>query len=151
MAITWSDAIADVDNADDAARYDRAVQQVRELDGLVQSFAAAVIESGKWPMEARGEYDVTLVPTSLRTAFREPLVWVYPDGTWGLDAGGVFGYLVKLPTGGVPDFYRPGRTSVISSPDFDARMVAIDDSKNWVPRELVAYLRRNGIDIPSDG
>ena len=151
MAITWSDAVADVDNADDAALYDRAVAQAFELDAFMQSFIVAVIESGKWPTQPRSDYDSTPVPRTLRSDYRPPSFTADTNGRWSIEAVGLSGNsLVRSSPGGQPVFGSKDRTTVIANPDFHARMAAMDDSKNWVPRALVAYLRSENIKIPSD-
>lgn len=146
MAISWSDAVADADNSGDRERYRRAVAQVADLEPLIASFAKAVRDSGKWP---HGRIETR--------AGQDRHVWVYPDGTWGIELGakgyaeGILGYLVKkIPSGG-PVFGNSGlrESATIAAEDFGARMDAMEQTKDWVPRELVAYLRTYDIPIPN--
>ncbi len=55
--VSWDDAVRAADNmvsADSEAAYQRAVAQIRELNPLVQEFAVAVKQAGKWPTDVEG-------------------------------------------------------------------------------------------------
>lgn len=157
MAISWSDAVADADNPDDLQRYLRAVSQVHDLEPLVLSFADAVRRAGKWPQVIVDDYSNRRVDGQLVTRFdySERRVWIYPEGAWGIEIGhpattGITGYLVKRAPGQEPQFWHSGgATATIAAADFKVRMDAMDQTKDWVPRELVGYLRAEGIPVPS--
>jgi hypothetical protein len=151
MAITWSEAVADADNADDAARYERAVAQALELDPLIQDFIVAVIEAGKWPMAARSDWDQTPAPSQLRIGASAREIRADADGSWRLVVGKLVGGVVSFEPGHRPWIgHYQDRSSAVASNDFDALTAAMDETKDWVPRELVAYLRREKIPLPSD-
>lgn len=150
MAISWGDAVADLDNPEDMSWYDRAVAQARELDGLMRSFMRAVRRACKWPMSTAGEYDPTLVPDTLETSSTGPRLRASADGSWIIRGEPPLSIVVRVRPRGEPSFGSGGRSSVIASRDFDAQMKAMEDTKNWSPRALVAWLRREEIEIPSD-
>lgn len=151
MAISWSDAVADADNVEDRARYDRAVAQAQDLHPLVMSFVAAVQRAGKWPTYAddwTGTPHDAVLMTSRDWATRH--VWVGHDrSAWVIRL--TPGYeLVRVHSDGRVELgYGMEPTQTIAAPDFDERMKAMEQTKDWVPRELVGYLRANGIPIPS--
>ena len=153
MAISWSDAVSDADDSNAIARYQRAISQVHDLEPLVRSFIRAVADSGKWPHVTAGEYDSTLVPASLQTrfGFTERHVWCYIDGHWGLNTSSkeIRGILVNFHSSGQIDLGGSSEmTTVISAPNFDLVISEMEATKDWVPKELVAYLRRSDIPIP---
>jgi hypothetical protein len=154
MAISWSAAVADADNPDDLQRYQRAVSQVCDLEPLVLSFADAVRKAGKWPQRNVSEYSVRMEYQQLRT-LDERHIWIYPEGLWGITLGydsskGLTGILFKKKPGEEPTFWHDGgRTVTIAAEDFGARMDAMEETKDWVPRALVGYLRSENIPIPA--
>lgn len=156
MAISWSDAVRDADKSDDLQRYRRAVDQVNDLEPLVKSFADAVRRAGKWPQVYVSDYSDQMADSMLATDRDTDArhVWIYPDGLWGIKLGRsarkkVEGHLVRKRPGEEPDFWHGGGpTTTIASEDFGARMNAMDKTKDWVPRALVAYLRAQDIPIP---
>lgn len=157
MPITWGEAIADADNDDDVALYERAVAQVRELEPLVQSFAEAVMNSGKWPRESPPDYPRpgwVAGPAGLttRVGWDVRTFWAYWSQPlhWGLSVSKTM-LLNVHELGGVPVFggHRE-RSTAIAAPDFRDLMAAMDETVEWVPRELVAYLRSNNIPVPRD-
>ncbi len=153
MVISWSDAVEDADNDADAARYHRALAQVVDLDPLVQSFLQAVKYSGKWPTTTTGEYDSTPMPTAIRTRYGhgERHISVYIDGTWVVDAGSsqYTGYLVNVRPGCTPNFrHGSDAATTMAASDFHARMDDMESTKDWIPRELVGYLRSHNIPVP---
>lgn len=153
MPISWSDAVGDLDNADDLARYRRAVAQVRDLEPLVQSFIRAIRDSGKWPTVNASDYDPRQVPTGVKTrvGYTDRHVWCYIDRHWGLntDTKRIRGIFLNVQADGRISFGSETEVSrVVSSADFYTLMDEMDVSKDWVPRELVGYLRALDLPIP---
>lgn len=156
MAISWSDAVADIDDSDDLQRYRRAVSQVLDLEPLVLSFADAVRRAGKWPQVSVSDFSNELADGRLatRVSHSERHIWIYPGGVWGIEIGrsvpDIKGYLVKKEPGEEPQFgFSGGATATIAAEDFGARMDAMDQTKDWIPRELVGYLRAQDIPVPN--
>jgi hypothetical protein len=153
MAISWSDAVADADDPSDLARYERAVSQIRELEPLMASFIEAVKSAGAWPWTyddngARMSPGAVTTRSALSTERR---VTALHDGSWWLADDGDRTSFVSVHPGHPVAFGRdtdPAR--IVSSSDFDRILDAIDRTKDWVPRELVGFLRDRGIPIPSD-
>lgn len=157
MPISWSDAVADADNEHDHARYQRALAQAAELAPLVESFIKAVKDSGKWPTSIDNDYTHEQSPTNVRTRLdygNSRLVWASYDGHWGIDdfvgSADHSRTLVSVRRGGVTFDGASGPASLIASRDFDDVMAAMNRSKDWVPRELVGYLRTHSIRIPTE-
>ncbi|WP_345045156.1 hypothetical protein [Arthrobacter methylotrophus] len=156
MPISWSDAVMDADNEVDLQRYRRAVAQACDLEPLIESFANEIRRAGKWPTTT-DEYskitsDVTL--STRHSGVRQ--VWISPDAKmWGIGLGdegyksGIQLYLVRKRFHQDPDFGYEDVTVTIASEDFGPRMDAMEHTKDWVPRELVGYLRANDIAIPN--
>lgn len=153
MAISWADAAASAHKPDGVARYQRALDQLAELDPLVRSFAAAVNDAGHWPT-SYGSPDVL---STNRSGGRQVatsggrLVQIAPE----LERWSIFDGTSYLP---IVDFHDDGRVrfgfdvtermQVIDSPDFSKWMNAVDEACKWVPQELVWFLRRHDIPVP---
>jgi hypothetical protein len=158
MPITWAEAVADESNPDDESRFRRALAQVAELEPLVQSFVGAVKSSGQWPTYRVSEYRDETAPTTVHTrgtySPTERCLWVTHDGSWGLND---FVYstvhtdrLLKVVSGRIDFDGESTAWKVMTSTRFDSVMAAMEKTKDWVPRELVGYLREHNIPIPTD-
>lgn len=132
VAISWSDAVADADNADDRARYDRAVAQARDLHPLVMSFIAAVQQAGKWPTYPE---DWTGIPRDavLMTSRDEKNrhVWTGQDrAAWAIKLTNFYEQVRVRVDGRVEIGYGLERTQTIAAADFDERMKAMEETKD---------------------
>lgn len=152
MPISWSDAVRDLDDPSRLARYRRALDQISELHLLITSFTKAVQDSGKWPIATSD--DNKKYPDDLRTRglFQARQVRVSPDGTWVLeDPGEHKRFLLVVEASGEPRAFNMEKgDALLASRDFDTVMDSMERTKDWVPRELVAYLRTHDIPIPHD-
>lgn len=154
MVISWSDAVKDADNSDDLQRYERAVQQANDLEPLIISFGEAVRRAGQWPQNVHEWSDVRTDATLNTRGWDDRHVWLAPDGQWGLNLGtagrslGISGSLMNKRFRQEPMFGYREKTVTLAAEEFHARMDAMEQTKDWVPRELVAYLRMSGIPIP---
>ncbi|MFB2580896.1 hypothetical protein ACEXQD_06565 [Herbiconiux sp. P15] len=167
MGISWTDAVRDADDADAWAQVRRALQQACDLEPLIYSFAKAINDSGKWPRT--GHYDEwngnqwkdtgpAVVDTRGDVAGYGAVrrVCVRPDGSWFIaipyqeakDKGMEDDRIAFGAPGSSPRLSRGDDNLFVTSRGFAAHVAEMEQSKDWVPRELVAYLRANGIPIP---
>lgn len=158
MPITWSAAVEEANSSDRATRYRRALQQLQDLDPLVRSFWRAVHESQKWPQQDMGnDTCVNMQPAETMSTGeawrRERHVKIDRDtGSWWLieyESDHHGRYLGGIAQGVGP---RMGKTAadVIAEVDFDAHLDSIEQSKDWVPLQLLGWLQTHGIPVPDD-
>lgn len=152
MAISWADAVAAAHKPDGVAVYQRALDQLAELEPLVRSFATAVDDAGHWPTWDGSQTVLSTAPFRGRQVQVAPgVVQVAP----GVERWSIFRNTSNFPIVDVHDdgrvrfgFHLTERTQVIDSPDFYEWMNAIDEACEWVPQELVWFLRRHDIPVP---
>jgi hypothetical protein len=81
--VSWGEAVANAVSDEAQHAYRRAVGQINELNSLVQDFVRIVRSSGKWPTQAKSDYDNIQVPTSLKTRHSdERNLYIHPEGMW---------------------------------------------------------------------
>jgi len=106
-------------------------------------------------METIGEYDSKQCSAHVlatRVGSQTRRVSVYLDGSWVLeDPGEHKRFLLVVEASGEPRMFNSEKgDALLASRDFDTVMDSMEHTKDWVPRELVAYLRTHGIPIPQD-
>ncbi len=151
--VSWNQAVDNAIPPEARKAYIQAVAQVHELNRLVQDFARVVQQAGKWPTTTKSEYDNTRVPTKINSRISsERHVWVDVDSSWGavdfMDKR-LESIFIYRATGNVEiGFLCRTMLDTTSHRNFPKLCVAVNDAMDWVPRELVNYLRNNNLRVP---
>jgi len=157
MMVSWDDAVNNAVSPEAQEAYDRMIAQIRELNVLAKDFIKVIQQGGKWPMEAKSESDSTLVPRSLNTGLNSQRhVWFYTDGTWGAydflwrEAPHPEQVFIYRDSGSIEvGFCCKTMLDTVSNRNFRELCDAVARAMDWIPRELIKYLRNNELPIPS--
>lgn len=129
---------------------------------MVMSFRRAVVEADKWPTFNSGDANyyawskspyLETAEDTYRAGVRYLRLARHGDG-WTLhdvipELGDHGIQIAEVDGSGAVDL-GGNLANVLALVDFDLRMDAIERSKDWVPLQLLGYLQKHDIPIPTD-